>query len=150
MYENTGVGPFPTNPGIKPVFEGQYIGVSVTTKNAPLAMKFAEWITNAENEYAWTHDGGAIIFPAATDALDKLVANPPEIADDPVFKAAYEEAAKAAKDAEAYTDVFYATGAVKDALIENVNKAIRGEVDPKTALKTAQDQMNEKLKALGD
>jgi len=85
-----------------------------------------------------------------TDALDKLVANPPEIADDPVFKAAYEEAAKAAKDAEAYTDVFYATGAVKDALIENVNKAIRGEVDPKTALKTAQDQMNEKLKALGD
>ena len=54
---------------------------------------------------------------------------------------------KAAKDAEAYVDVFYATGAVKDALIENVNKAIRGEVDPKTALKTAQDQMNEKLKA---
>ena len=150
VYQNTGVGPFPTNPGIKPVFEGQYIGVSVTTQNAPLAMKFAEWITNAENEYAWTHDGGAIIFPAATDALDKLVANPPEIADDPVFKAAYEEAAKAAKDAEAYTDVFYATGAVKDALIENVNKAIRGEVDPKTALKTAQDQMNEKLKALGD
>ena len=39
VYENTGVGPFPTNPGIKPVFEGQYIGVSVTTKNAPLAMK---------------------------------------------------------------------------------------------------------------
>ena len=40
---------------------------------------------------------------------------------------------------------------MKDALIENVNKAIRGEVDPKTALKTAQDQMNEKLKkALGD
>ena len=150
VYQNTGVGPFPTNPGIKPVFEGQYIGVSVTTQNAPLAMKFAEWITNAENEYAWTHDGGAIIFPAATDALDKLVANPPEIADDPVFKAAYEEAAKAAKEAEAYTDVFYATGAVKDALIENVNKAIRGEVDPKTALKTAQDQMNEKLKALGD
>ena len=150
VYENTGVGPFPTNPGVKPVFEGQYIGVSVTTKNAPLAMKFAEWITNAENEYAWTHDGGAIIFPAATEALDKLVNNPPEIADDPVFKAAYEEAAKAAKDAEAYTDVFYATGAVKDALVENVNKAIRGEVDPKTALKTAQDQMNEKLKALGD
>ena len=57
-------------------------------------MKFAEWITNAENEYAWTYDGGAIIFPAATDALDKLVANPPEIADDPVFKAAYEEAAR--------------------------------------------------------
>ena len=49
-------------------------------------MKFAEWITNAENEYAWTHDGGAIIFPAATEALDKLVNNPPEIADDPVFK----------------------------------------------------------------
>ena len=148
VYQNTGVGPFPTNPGINPVFEGQYIGVSVTTQNAPLAMKFAEWITNAENQYAWTRDGGAIIFPAATEALDKLVNNPPEIADDPVFKAAYEEAAEAAQKAEAYTDVFYVTGAVKDALIENVNKAIRGEVDPKTALKTAQDQMNEKLEAL--
>jgi hypothetical protein len=65
-------------------------------------MKFAEWITNAENEYAWTHDGDAIIFPAATEALDKLVNNPPEVADDPVFKAAYEEAAKAAKEAEAW------------------------------------------------
>jgi sugar ABC transporter, sugar-binding protein len=31
-----------------------------------------------------------------------------------------------------------------------VNKAIRGEVDAKTALKTAQDQMNKKLKALGE
>ena len=148
VYENTGVGPFPTNEGIKPVFEGQYIGVSVTTKNAPLAMKFAEWITNAENEYAWTHDGGAIIFPAATEALDKLVANPPEIADDPVFKAAYEQAAQSAKDAEAYTDVFYMTGGVSDILVENVNKAIRGEADPKAALKAAQDAMNAKLSAL--
>ena len=148
VYQNTGVGPFPTNPGIKPVFEGQYIGVSVTTQNAPLAMKFAEWITNAENEYAWTHDGGAIIFPAATEALDKLVNNPPEIADDPVFKAAYEQAAQSAKDAEAYTDVFYMTGGVSDILVENVNKAIRGEADPKAALKAAQDAMNAKLSAL--
>jgi len=45
---------------------------------------------------------------------------------------------------------FAFAAAVKDALIENVNKAIRGEVDPKTALKTAQDQMNEKLKALNN
>lgn len=35
VCQNIGVGPFPTNPGIKPVFEGQYIGVSVTTQNAP-------------------------------------------------------------------------------------------------------------------
>ena len=148
VYENTGVGPFPTDEGIKPVFEGQYIGVSVTTGNAPLALKFAEWITNAENEYAWTHDGGAIIFPAATEALDKLAANPPEIADDPVFKAAYEQAAAAAKEAEAYTDVFYTTGGVQDALVKNVNMAIRGEVDPATALKTAQDEMNRLLEEL--
>lgn len=148
VYENTGVGPFPTDEGIKPVFEGQYIGVSVTTGNAPLALKFAEWITNAENEYAWTHDGGAIIFPAATEALDKLAANPPEIADDPVFKAAYEQAAAAAKEAEAYTDVFYTTGGVQDALVKNVNMAIRGEVDSATALKTAQDEMNRLLEEL--
>lgn len=57
---------------------------------------------------------------------------------------------QAAKDAEAYTDVFYTTGGVQDSLVENVNKAIRGEVDAKTALKTAQDQMNKKLKALGE
>ncbi|QWW19227.1 extracellular solute-binding protein [Schaalia sp. 19OD2882] len=148
VYDNTGVGPFPTNKDVKPVFEGQYIAVSVTTKNAPLAMEFAEWITNAENELAWTRDGGAIIFPAATEALDKLAANPPAIADDPVFKAAYEQAAAAAKEAEAYPDVFYLTGGVQAALVENVNKAIRGEVEPEKALMTAQEQMNKLLKEL--
>lgn len=145
VYEATGVGPFPTNEGIKPVYEGQYVGISVTTQNAPLAMKWAEFITNAENEYAWAHDGGAIVFPAATEALDKIMENPPEVAQDPVFKAAYEQAANAAKDAEAYLDVFYVTGSVQKALVDNVNQAIRGEVSPEDALKTAQEQMNQLL-----
>ena len=112
-------------------------------------MKFAEWITNAENEYAWTYDAARSSSPRPPMLWTSSSPTRREIADDPV-SSRLRGSREAAKDAEAYTDVFYATGAVKDALIENVNKAIRGEVDPKTALKTAQDQMNEKLKALDD
>lgn len=148
VYENTGIGQFPTNPDVAPVFEGQYVAVSVTTKNAPLSVKFAEFITNAENQYAWAHDGGAIVFPSVGEALDKIVAEPPTFADDPVFQEAYEEAAKAAKNAEAYLDIFYVNGAVQSALVENVNAAIRGEVAPAEALQSAQKEMNRLLDEL--
>ncbi len=64
-------------------------------------------------------------------------------------RVAYEEAAKAAKDAEAHRRS-YATGAVKMPHRVTSTRLSAARLDPKTALKTAQDQMNEKLKALED
>ncbi|MDK8100376.1 MAG: extracellular solute-binding protein [Winkia neuii] len=148
VYKNTGVSKFPRNKGQKPIYEGQFIGVSVTTKNTPLAVKWAEHITSAEQELAWTRDGGAIIFPAATEALEKIAKEPPANNSDPVFAQAYKIAAEDAQKAEAVMSSFYLTGKVQSTLVDNVNQAIRGEVSSQDALDKAQKQMNKLLKQL--
>lgn len=148
VYSQTGVGTFPLSDGAKPAFEGQFIGVSVTTKNLPLAAKFAEYVTSAEQELAWTRDGGATIFPIATEALNKLSANPPETASDPVAKEAYKIAAQEAKEAEAQKAVFYLTGKVQNVFIQTINKAVRGDMGSQEALDSAQAEMNKLLKQL--
>lgn len=145
VYEVTGVGPYPTNPGIKQSVGAQYIAVSVTTKNTPLAVKFAEFMTNAESEYAWAHDGGAIIFPPAKEALEKIGKNPPEFASDPVFKAAYNVAADGVKSGKFYPSLLYISGNVQKAMVDNINKGVRGEMTPEGSLKAAQDEMNKYL-----
>ncbi|OKL49065.1 ABC transporter substrate-binding protein [Boudabousia liubingyangii] len=151
VYKQTGVGSYPINPGLKYEFSGQFIAVNAKTKNKALALKWADYITSAEEELAWTRDGGAVIFPGATEALDNLIKNPPEaVAKDPVFKQTYEVAAKEAKNSEAFKASFYVTGQVKNALVENVNKGIRGEVSAEQALENAQKEMNELLSALNN
>lgn len=150
VYANTGVGQFPRNPGVKPLFNGQFIAVSVTTANAPLALKFAEYMTSDEQSLAWTRDGGAIIFPVTTASLDKLLADPPKTQSDPVFAAAYKQAGAEAKEAVAYPALFYTTGKVQTTLKDTLNKAIRGEMDVQAALDQAQTEMNKLLAALHD
>lgn len=148
VYEKTGVGAFPRNDGVKPTFIGQFIAVSVTTQNAPLAVKFAEFVTSDAQSLAWTRDGGAIIFPTTVKSLDELLATPPKGADDPVFAAAYQQAAAEAKEAQADIPTFYITGKVQNALVNTLNKAIRGEMEPQAALDAAQSEMNELVKSL--
>lgn len=146
VYDVTGVTSFPVNEGVKQPVGAQYIAVSVTTKNTPLALKFAEFMTNAENEYAWAHDGGAIIFPPAKEALEKIGKNPPAFASDPVFKAAYDFAAAGVKSGKFYPSQLYISGNVQKAMVDNINKGVRGELSPQDALKAAQDEMNKYLK----
>nr|WP_250505262.1 extracellular solute-binding protein [Bowdeniella massiliensis] len=150
VYEKTGVGSYPRAEGVKPLFNGQFLAISVTTKNAPLAMKFAQFVGSDDEALAWTRDGGAIIFPTATKALDQLIAEPPKGADDAVFSAAYEVAAAEAKDTEAFLPLFYVTGQVQKALVDNFNAAVRGDVEPQAALDKAQSEMNTLLSALLD
>lgn len=149
IYANTGVSQYQREADAKPVFNGQFIAVSSKTKNEALALKFADYVTSVEQQLAWTRDGGAVIFPPATEALDQLLANPPEaVASDPTFKATYEVAAKDAKEAVAYPATFFVTGNVQKSLVDNVNAAIRGEVEPKAALEKAQQEMNQLLAKL--
>lgn len=145
VYAETAVSAPPSTDGAKNALSVQYIGVSVTTKNAPLALKFAEYMTNAENELAWTRDGGAIIFPPAKEALDKIENDPPKFTNDAVFKEAYKFAADSVRNGKLYPSQLYINGSVQKALVDNINKGVRGEVDPKTALKNAQDKMNSLL-----
>lgn len=146
VYEVTGVTTFPLNDGVALPVNSQYIAVSAATKNAPLAVKFAEYMTNAENELAWTRDGGAIIFPPASEALDKIVADPPEIAKDKVFHDAYEVAAKSIQEGKYSKSLDFISGSVQKALVDNINKGVRGEVSAEEALQMAQDEMNKLLK----
>lgn len=143
-YDVTGVGREALNDGIKPIFDGQYLAVSVTTKNAPLAAAWAEYFTSPEAGLEWAQFGIdsqlAVVFPATTKALED-----PSLMDvqgDGVFEQGRRIAAEQATEAEAYVPLFYTTGAVADSLLNNVNLAIVGEKTPEDALQTAQDEMN--------
>jgi len=152
VYDTTGAGPSARDEGIAPLFNGQFIGVPVTTKNAPLAVAFAEYITSAEQGLAWAKYGidteSAAVFPVTTEALNDpaLV----EGSDEGAFNEARKIAAEEAKLAEAYIPMFYVTGAVSDALVNNVNLAIAGQVAPEEALAAAESEMNSLLKRLLD
>ena len=88
------------------------------------------------------------MFPVTTEALNDpaLVAG----SDDGAFNQARKIAAEEAKSAEAYVPMFYVTGAVSEALVNNVNLAIAGEVSPEDALAAAESEMNDLLKRLLD
>lgn len=150
VFKVTGVGVEPNNEGINPMFNGQFIGVSVTSENTPLAAKWAEYVTNAANGLAWAEYGikteTAVVFPVTTEALNDpaLVAGD---ATDPFIKARI-ASAEGAKSAEAYLPMFYVTGAVRTALVDNVNQAIAGQIEPQVALDTAQEEMNTLLDRL--
>lgn len=146
VYKVTGIGPAPHKDGIKVPLSVQYIGVSVSTKNAPLALKFAQYMTNAENELAWTRDGGAIIFPPASEALEEMSKNPPKFATDPTFKKAYKIASQTMKEGKMYPSTLYINGSVQKALVDNINQGVRGDVPPQKALDNAEAAMNKLLK----
>lgn len=148
IYAQTRVSTYPRNAGVKPNFSGQFIGVSAKTENEALALKWADYVTSVEQEFEWTRNGGAVIFPPATEALEKLLADPPEeVANDEVFKATYEVASKDAQEVVANPASFYVTGGVQKAIVDNFNAAVRGEVEPQAALDKAQEEANKLLES---
>ena len=150
VYDVTGAGSDPRNEGIKPLFNGQFVGVSVTSENSALAAKWAEYLTNTENGLAWAKYGidteTAVAFPVATEALNDPSLTEGDATD--AFTQGRIAAAKDAQEAEAYLPLFYVTGAVRDALVNNVNQAIVGQIEPQAALDGAQEEMNSLLERL--
>ncbi|MDO5678499.1 MAG: extracellular solute-binding protein [Propionibacteriaceae bacterium] len=144
IYEVTGVGEEARQDGVGSLFNGQFIGVAATTENANLAAKWADYVTSAQNGLAWAKFGidteTAVVFPVTTEALE----DPSLVGSDTTdpFNAARAAAAKGALDAEAYLPMFYVTGAVRQALINNMNLAISGQAEPQAALEAAQAEMN--------
>lgn len=152
IYANTGVGRGLRNEGINPIFSGQYIGVSVTSPNAPLAAAWAKHVTSPEQGLAWAQYGmdteTSVVFPATTEALDD-----PSLADgsgDDAMSKARAISAEEAKIAEAYLPAFYLTGQVQETLVNAVNKSIVGDTEPQEALDTAQESMNTLLQRSAD
>lgn len=150
VYNVTGVGKEALNEGVKPLFSGQFIAVSVTTPNAPLAVEFAKFFTSSESELEWAKFGidteTAVVFPGSAEALkDPALMN---VEGDDVFAKARRLAAEESLEAEAFAPSFYVTGQVQQSLVNNVNEAIVGKVSPQEALDKAQSEMNELLKKL--
>lgn len=146
VYSKTGVGREALNEGVKPLFSGQFIAVSVTSKQSAAALKFANFIAGEEQGLAWAKFGidskKAVVFPASTSALkDPALVQPTGDGAD-VFDQGRVIAAQEAQEAEAFLPAFYLTGEVQKTMIQEVNAAIIGQKDPAEALKSAQEKMN--------
>lgn len=124
-------------------YSGQYIAVSVTTQNAPLALAWADYVTTAENQLAWAKDPGVVIFPSTPESLDDPFFTEQD-ASDPLGKArlvAAEQVPLAAVNAAS----FLVTGQIQTAIMEAIQLAVTGGSDPQEALTTAQETANELL-----
>lgn len=152
VYGKTGVGAEPLADGVKPLFSGQFIAVSVTSEKAPAALKFANYIAGVKQGLGWAKFGidtkTAVVFPVSTDALKDpaLVAASGDAND--VFDQGRIIAAKEAQEAEADLSLFYLTGEVQDVLVKEVNSAIIGEKPVAEALKQAEEKMNKLLEKM--
>jgi len=121
-------------------YSGQYVAVSVTTQNAPLALAWADYVTNAENQLAWAKDPGVVIFPATPESLEDPFFTEQDAAD-PLGRArlvAAEQVPLAAVNAAS----FLVTGQIQTAILEAVQLAITGGTDPQDALTEAQTTAN--------
>ena len=130
----------PLHTGDSVSYSGQYIAVSVTTQNAPLALAWADYVTTAENQLAWSKDPGVVIFPATPESLDDPFFTEQDESD-PLGKArlvAAEQVPLAAVNAAS----FLITGQIQTAIMEAIQLAITGGSDPQEALSTAQETAN--------
>lgn len=127
-------------------FNGQYITVSVTTKNLPLAAAWADYVTNAENQLAWAKDPNVVIFPSAAEALNNDFFTKQDTSD-PLSKARA-VAAASAKNGVAHVENFIVAGKLQTVILDQIQLAVAGQAKPKDALKAAQDEANRLLSSV--
>ncbi|MCG5211900.1 extracellular solute-binding protein [Streptosporangium soli] len=137
------------------VWEGQYLSVASTSKNAAAAAEFAKFVTNAESQLRFVKDPKVAIFPSAADALkDSFFTG--QTGGDPLSVARRLGAEQAQRTQ--VTEEQIATrkaetaawgAAVSKAVAAEVQLAMQGEKDPAQALKDAEAKANELLKAAG-
>ncbi|MFG2343250.1 extracellular solute-binding protein [Streptomyces phaeochromogenes] len=145
VYAKTGVGQQPFDALGHTTAAPQYISVAATSKHAPTALAFAEFLTNAENQTAWCKDPNVVIFPTTTTSLD-----------DPFFQNAtgsdpFSQARKLVAE-QLKTTTAYQTNvspAVQKAIVSQVQLAMQGKKSPEQAVKDAQEKANDLLKQAG-
>lgn len=143
VYAKTGVGQQPYDAlGHASTGAPQYIGVASTSKNAPTALAFAKFLTNAQNQTAWCKDPNVVIFPTTSDSLN-----------DPFFQNVtgndpFAQARKLVADQlkTANPNQTNLSPAVQNAIVSQVQLAMQGKKSPEQAVKDAQAKANELLK----
>src|SRR5699024_36970 len=130
----------PLHTGDSISYSGQYVAVSVTTQNAPLALAWADYVTTAENQLAWSKDPGVVIFPATPESLGGPYCTRP-YEPDPLCKARL-VAAEQVPTAAVHAASFLSSGQIQTAILEAIQPAITGGPDPQEALSSAQETAN--------
>ena len=142
IYAKTGVGQQPFDALGHTTGAPQYIAAAATSKNAPTALAFAKFLTNAENQTAWCKDPNVVIFPTTTASLnDPFFQN---VSGSDPFSEARKLVAEQLKTATAYQTNF--STAVQNAIVGQVQLAMQGKKSPAQAVKDAQAKANELLK----
>ncbi|MET9088297.1 extracellular solute-binding protein [Streptomyces sp. NPDC004237] len=146
VYAETGVSQQPYDAlGKASAGAPQYISVAATSKHAPVALAFAEYLTNAENQTAWCKDPAVVIFPTTTESLN-----------DPFFQDVtgsdpFSQARKLVADQlkTASTNQTNLSPAVQNAIVAQVQLAMQGKKSAEQAVKDAQEKADELLKQAG-
>ncbi|MFF4014939.1 extracellular solute-binding protein [Streptomyces sp. NPDC001843] len=143
IYARTGVGQQPYDAlGRASAGAPQYISVAATSKHAPVALAFAEFLTNAENQTAWCKDPNVVIFPTTSASLeDPFFQN---VSGDDPFSQARKLVADQLKTAD--TNQTNLSPAVQNAIVSQVQLAMQGKKSPEQAVKDAQAKADELLK----
>lgn len=121
----------------------QSLGVKKDTKHLDAATEFAKWVTNGPNQVEFSKN--ATIYPSNAQGLaDPRFADRGDGKDAETVARAVgaEQLRSAALDAN--TPVQW-TNQVGDAVVREMQKAIQGEQDPRTAVRKAQEEANQLL-----
>ncbi|MER6447166.1 sugar ABC transporter substrate-binding protein [Streptomyces venezuelae] len=126
----------------------QSLGIRKDTKHVDAAAEFAKWVTNGPNQVEFSRK--ATIYPSNARGLaDPFFSDKGDGKDAETLARAVgaDQLKTAALDAN--TPVQW-TNQVGDAVVREMQKAIKGEQDPRTAVRKAQEAANELLAAAAD
>ncbi|MEV7559657.1 sugar ABC transporter substrate-binding protein [Streptomyces sp. NPDC089795] len=126
----------------------QSLGIKKDTKHVDAATEFAKWVTNGPNQVEFSRK--ATIYPSNAQGLaDPFFSDRGDGKDAETLARAVgaDQLKTAALDAN--TPVQW-TNQVGDAVVREMQKAIQGEQDPRTAVRKAQEAANRLLAAAAD
>jgi multiple sugar transport system substrate-binding protein len=142
LYPVTGVAPGIWDARGYADFQGQYIGVPVTSKNPAAAIAFAKFLLDDQNQLAFDKDPKVVIFPSTTQALNDPFFTTVQGSDP--FAQARAVAADEAKTSKVDT-LWEWSDAVNNDVGKELQLAIQGQESPQTALQNAQNAANQDL-----
>ncbi|MCJ1676925.1 sugar ABC transporter substrate-binding protein [Streptomyces sp. APSN-46.1] len=121
----------------------QSLGIKKDTKHLDAATEFAKWVTNGPNQVEFSKK--ATIYPSNANGLaDPYFSDRGDGKDAETVARAVGAGQLKTAALDANTPVQW-TNQVGDAVVREMQKAIKGEQDPRTAVKKAQEEANELL-----
>ncbi|WP_454051070.1 ABC transporter substrate-binding protein [Cellulomonas sp. Marseille-Q8402] len=142
IYENLGIGPRINDSSPNMYLES--LVVSAQTQNEDLALDFATYVTNTENQLTFAKS--ASVFPSSVGSLD----DPYFTEDDGELSSTLRvEAAQQVKEAVVWWPPTFSGGSDGPMLREQVAQALLGQKSVQDALDAAVEYSNERLAASG-